>query len=88
MASPEQTRASYFIIKYENQEYKNTKIKKFLKVCISFQLWTMDGPLKSHIILPEINETFIKEVIYRWLNTYIIIKNHNYFPFLMDLTLS
>lgn len=47
----------------------------------------MDGPLKSHITLPEIQEKVIKEVIYRRLNICVIITNrseYNYFPFLMD----
>lgn len=40
--------SSYTIKKYENQEYNNTEIKSFFKVCISFQPWTIDRPLKSN----------------------------------------
>lgn len=62
-----------------------------LKICISFQPLTTDGPLKSHTPLPDVHEKGIKGIIYRWLNMYVITINHtvcNFFLFLMDSTLS
>lgn len=52
----------YKIWKSGIQQYRN---KIIFKIHIIFQPLTMDGPLKSHLTLPEIHEKVIKEVIYR-----------------------
>lgn len=91
MIIPEQIRGSHTTKKYEKSGLQQYRNKIILKIHTIFQPLTTDGPLKSHLTLPEIHEKVIKEIIYEWLNMYVTITNHsecNFFPLLPDLTLS